>query len=229
MLLKQQAEDRKRGLDAIIGRSADQKVVKEMIAKKGEIEGSLQKDLDNLEAEYRKKEGTLTRDVQGKTMDREQDQIGVIQEQQNAEKKEIFLRFLPDAMMGDILEAAEEEDRIEMLKYKDKLSREKAQMIAEMQKEEAELEKLYAADKEQNSKLSRLDLQAQNRAQGERKYKTTMKRREEFKEDSADTIKKMRDEFQKGLENLDAGFEKERQSQFNDLEEQLKIRREKVS
>jgi len=116
-----------------------------------------------------------------------------------------------------------------MAKYKDKLSREKAQMIAEMQKEEAELEKLYAADKEQNSKLSRLDLQAQNRAQGERKYKTTMKRREEFKEDSADTIKKMRDEFQKGLENLDAGFEKERQSQFNDLEEQLKIRREKVS
>jgi len=63
LLLKQQAEDRKRGLDAIIGRSADQKVVKEMIAKKGEIEGSLQKDLDALEAEYRKKEGKLTRDV----------------------------------------------------------------------------------------------------------------------------------------------------------------------
>merc|ERR1711957_718221 len=132
------------------------------IAKKGEIEGSLQKDLDNLEAEYRKKEGTLTRDVQGKTMDREQDQIGVIQEQQNAEKKEIFLRFLPDAMMGDILEAAEEEDRIEMLKYKDKLSREKAQMIAEMQKEEAELEKLYAADKEQHGDY---DFDAKDKAQ----------------------------------------------------------------
>jgi hypothetical protein len=46
-----------------------------------------------------------------------------------------------------------------------------------------------------------------------------MKRREEFKEDSADVIKKMRDEFQKGLENLDAGFERERQQQFQELEE----------
>ena len=63
LLLKQQAEDRKRGLDAIIGRSADQKVVKEMIAKKGEIEGKLGKDIEDLEEEYRKKEGSLTRDV----------------------------------------------------------------------------------------------------------------------------------------------------------------------
>jgi len=46
-----------------------------------------------------------------------------------------------------------------------------------------------------------------------------MKRREEAKEDSAETIKKMRDEFQKGLENLDAGFEKERHRQLDELEE----------
>jgi len=56
-----------------------------------------------------------------------------------------------------------------------------------------------------------------------------MKRRDEFKEDSAETIKKMRDEFQKGLENLDAGFEKERQGQFDELEIQLKARRERVA
>jgi len=56
-----------------------------------------------------------------------------------------------------------------------------------------------------------------------------MKRRDEFKEDSAETIKKMRDEFQKGLEDLDAGFEKERNRQFQELEEQLKARRERVA
>lgn len=55
-----------------------------------------------------------------------------------------------------------------------------------------------------------------------------MKRREEFKEDSAETIKKMRDEFQKGLENLDAGFEQERNRQLAELEEQLKARKQKV-
>jgi hypothetical protein len=105
--LKQQAEDRKRGLDAIIGRSTDQKVVKEMVQKKAGIDGQLATDLEALEEEYRKKEGLATRDVQGKTMDREADQIGRIQEEQNAEKREIFERFLPEAMMEDVLAAAE--------------------------------------------------------------------------------------------------------------------------
>lgn len=73
LLLKQQAEDRKRGLDAIIGRSTDQKVVKEMISKKGDIDNQLATEVNALEEEYRKKEGLVTREVQGKTMDRETD------------------------------------------------------------------------------------------------------------------------------------------------------------
>jgi hypothetical protein len=145
--LKQQAEDRKRGLDAIIGRSTDQKVVKEMVQKKAGIDGQLATDLEALEEEYRKKEGLATRDVQGKTMDREADQIGRIQEEQNAEKREIFERFLPEAMMEDVLAAAEQEDREAMAKYKNKLKNDKMAQIAAMKKEEEELEKLYAADK----------------------------------------------------------------------------------
>lgn len=145
--MKQQAEDRKRGLDAIIGRSTDQKVVKEMVQKKAGIDGQLATDLEALEEEYRKKEGLATRDVQGKTMDREADQIGRIQEEQNAEKREIFERFLPEAMMEDVLAAAEQEDREAMAKYKNKLKNDKMAQIAAMKKEEEELEKLYAADK----------------------------------------------------------------------------------
>jgi len=157
LLLKQQAEDRKRGLDAIIGRSTDQKVVKEMVQKKAGIDGQLATDLEALEEEYRKKEGLATRDVQGKTMDREADQIGRIQEEQNAEKREIFERFLPEAMMEDVLAAAEQEDREAMAKYKNKLQNDKLSQIAAMKKEEEELEKLYAADKKKHSHLSKLD------------------------------------------------------------------------
>jgi len=50
-------------------------------------------------------------------------------------------------MMSDVLDAAEQEDLAEMKKYKEKLQKEKAAYIKEMQQEEAELEKLYAADK----------------------------------------------------------------------------------
>jgi len=157
LLLKQQAEDRKRGLDAIIGRSTDQKVVKEMVQKKAGFDGQLATDLEALEEEYRKKEGLATRDVQGKTMDREADQIGRIQEEQNAEKREIFERFLPEAMMEDVLAAAEQEDREAMAKYKNKLQNDKLSQIAAMKKEEEELEKLYAADKKKHSHLSKLD------------------------------------------------------------------------
>jgi hypothetical protein len=60
-------------------------------------------------------------------------------------------------MMGDILDAAEAEDRAEMIKYREKLQRDKAASIKDMQREEAELEKLFAADKEKYGKLSKLD------------------------------------------------------------------------
>lgn len=86
-------------------------------------------------------------------MDREADQIGRIQEEQNAEKREIFERFLPEAMMEDVLAAAEQEDREAMAKYKNKLKNDKLAQIAAMKKEEEELEKLYAADKKKYSHL----------------------------------------------------------------------------
>lgn len=90
-------------------------------------------------------------------MDREADQIGRIQEEQNAEKREIFERFLPEAMMEDVLAAAEQEDREAMAKYKNKLKNDKLAQIAAMKKEEEELEKLYAADKKKYNHLSKLD------------------------------------------------------------------------
>jgi len=42
-----------------------------MIAKKAKLDEELQKGLTTLENEYRKREGEVQREVQGKTMDRE--------------------------------------------------------------------------------------------------------------------------------------------------------------
>lgn len=57
------AEDRKRGLDAIIGRSADQKTVKEMVQKKAAVDQDLEKALQEIADFYRKQEHLVTRDV----------------------------------------------------------------------------------------------------------------------------------------------------------------------
>jgi hypothetical protein len=62
-MLRKQAEDRKRGIDAIISRTPDKKVTTEMIAKKAKMDDELQKGLATLENEYLKREGAVQREV----------------------------------------------------------------------------------------------------------------------------------------------------------------------
>lgn len=117
-MLRKTAGDRHRGLDAIIGRSTDPKMVAEMKAKKATIDSELAKELKDLEDEYRKRENQIAREVQSKTMDREADQQALLQERQIEEKREIFTKFLPDSMMEEINDQMAGLEREELKKYK---------------------------------------------------------------------------------------------------------------
>lgn len=97
-----------------------------------------------------------------------------------------------------------------------------------MKDEEKHLEDAMKGQNEELSRLTRLDGQAQARAQAERKYKTTMKRKEQFKDDAVDQIKKMKEQFEKDRANLDVGFEDERKRQIAELEANMKTRRDQV-
>lgn len=97
-----------------------------------------------------------------------------------------------------------------------------------MKEEEKHLEDAMKGQAEELNRLTRLDGQAQARAQAERKYKTTMKRKEQFKDDAVDQIKKMKEQFEKDRANLDVGFEDERKRQIAELEANMKTRRDQV-
>jgi hypothetical protein len=156
-MLRKQAEDRKRGIDAIISRTPDKKVTTDMIAKKAKLDEDLQKGLAELENEYRKREGVVQREVQGKTMDREAEQIAIIQERQIEEKQEIFTRFLPDQMMTDIYDSMAAEERDELKAYQEELKKEKASKLSEMEAAEAEHEKMLSGASKDLERMKRLD------------------------------------------------------------------------
>jgi len=90
-------------------------------------------------------------------MDREAEQIAIIQERQIQEKQEIFSRFLPDQMMTDIYDSMASEERDELKKYQDELKAQKDARIAEMEAAEAEHESMLKAKGSDLERMKRLD------------------------------------------------------------------------
>jgi len=65
--MRKAAEDRKRGIDAIIARLNDPAEVKKYEKKKQDIDAKLEDDLRDTENDYARKEAKIMREVQQRT------------------------------------------------------------------------------------------------------------------------------------------------------------------
>lgn len=84
--LRKNAADRKRGIDAIISRTHEPAELIKLEQKKKDIDNKLTKDILEIENDFMRKEGIITRDVQKRCQDREVNFIAELQEKQNQEK-----------------------------------------------------------------------------------------------------------------------------------------------
>lgn len=84
--LRKNAADRKRGIDAIISRTHEPAELTKLEQKKKDIDNKLTKDILEIENDFMRKEGIITRDVQKRCQDREVNFIAELQEKQNQEK-----------------------------------------------------------------------------------------------------------------------------------------------
>lgn len=97
-----------------------------------------------------------------------------------------------------------------------------------MLEEEAAHEKAMKEMSNESGKLKKMESQAIGREKARQKYKTTMRNKEQFKIDSEDVIKKMRDQYESGLSGLSKFYEEERKKQMEELQERLRNRKEDV-
>ena len=112
--IRKQCKDRTKGIDALISRTIDDGEVAKLEAQKKDIEIQMQKEIKELEDEYKKTEASITKDVQKRCQDREVNMIEQLQQRQIEEKKKIFQHYLPDSLMTTLHDKLGEQERKEI-------------------------------------------------------------------------------------------------------------------
>lgn len=117
-LARKNNHDRKRGIDAILSRVMDPKERQRLEAQKEKCDVELAKEIENIEQEYVKMEQDITVRIQKKSLDRENEKVAQLQEEQLKEKNLIFAKLLPESMLNNFLKDNADEERIEVEKLR---------------------------------------------------------------------------------------------------------------
>lgn len=199
-VLKKNAEDRERGLEAIISRAIDPKVIAEMEAKKAAINVELDAELAEIERDYSEQENAIHREIQSRTMDREVDCMERLQRDQLGEKREIFNKYLPDNLMQGIYDSLDREENEEMAAYRNQIEKDKADRLREMEeqaeRERAALDDSAIGNQAEADKLASIDARLKAAENAEKKRLLEEQRRRENQVNAKDLIQKMAAEHQ---------------------------------
>lgn len=176
-----------------------------------------------------KREAKITREIQKRTQDREVDKIEQLQKHQLEEKQEIFHKYLPNTLVGDMVAEFNDQEKKDIAELKASLEEANKKRITEMEKQEKELEEALLLHKAELANLSEAEKDIINKQLRRSKVDNEAKRRKEAVENAEDTIKKVRDEYEKGWANLGTVYEEERKKQQLALEEKLRGRKSDVA
>ena len=116
--VRKQADDKSKGLKALLAREVNPEKQAEFQKKLDNIEIEKEKELTELDAEFLLQEGKITREVQKRTQDREVSNIEKLQNRQLEEKNNIFQKYLPNSLVGDMVSALNEQEKKDMEELK---------------------------------------------------------------------------------------------------------------
>ena len=136
-LARKNNHDRKRGLDALISRTIDPVERIRMQKIKDQCDKELEKELEDIEKEYQKMEADITVRIQKKSLDRENECVAKLQEEQLKEKNLIFETLLPQSMLNVFLKENVDEERIELEKLRLDLEAANEARIKELEEQKA--------------------------------------------------------------------------------------------
>ena len=132
-MARKSADDRIKGIDVVISRTIDPKEIDRLQRLKKETDIDVNKELDDIENDFNKKEAKLTREVQGRTMEREAQALAQLTKHHQDEKKEIFEKYLPDELMRSFYNEFSKEENADLQKYLSVLEAEKEDKLREME------------------------------------------------------------------------------------------------
>lgn len=157
-----------------------------------------------------RKEAQITKEVQKRCQDREVSFIADLQEKQIQEKQEIFSQHLPDSLLTELNAQMGEEDRKAMQELREQLERQNAEKMAQLEADQKELEDELAKRQAELSKESDIERALADRMAKRERIDRLNATEANSKINAQDQIKKVRQEFEKGLDDLNAAFTVER-------------------
>jgi len=196
-LLKRQAADRGAGISAIInGGKATTAEVSRLNRQKNELESNLKRALADNEAEYKKLENGLLKEVNARTIEREADSLDELTTEQLNERKEIFNKFLPDTLITDLNGRLDGKEAAELAAFKVALMKDREERLNKVQGQANELDKDISADKQAISKLSAVEQILRDKELADKKRERAERAANAAKVDSKDLVQKLRDEYE---------------------------------
>ena len=148
------ANDRKKGLEALLSRETDPEKKQKYQGQIDEINKGVDNELKELEDEYTKLEGKITREIQQRTQDREVSNIEKLQNTQLEEKDNIFQKYLPNTMLGEMVAELNEQEKKDIEELKASLEAANKKRIEEMEQQERDEEARLMLRKKELGKLT---------------------------------------------------------------------------
>ena len=220
--MRKGAADRKKGIDAIIARTHEPTELEKLEQRKKEIDSKLEKDLADIENEYIKKEGMINHEVQKRNQQREVDYIQELQQKQLEEKQEIFMTYLPNSLMTNLITQMKEEDIKAMQALREQLEKQNAEQLAKLEADQRELEANLARQKAELDRLGDQERLLIEKEARRGKIDAAKERDAANRIGTQDYVAKMIDEHKKGLDAIENLFNEEKLRQL----EEVKIKQE---
>lgn len=130
--IEKQYGDKLKGIDALIETLPDGDEKNKLIKKRKSTEEDKKRELIETDLLYKKQEAQLTKDIQERCLDRENEAVERLQKDQLLEKRMIFHKYLPDSLVKDILNELTQEEERELADLREKLEADKKAKMEEL-------------------------------------------------------------------------------------------------
>eukprot|EP00347_Sterkiella_histriomuscorum_P023897 403333008 len=189
------------------------------------------KDLQNLEWEYKAKEQHVEANVTGRLIDKENQRLLWLKEQQLQEKKEIYALHLSDqhSALKEMLQKLTDEEQTELEEFKREQEADKIQKMRELEQQQKLINSEIQQQRDRLNKMDALNQALQKEDERRERDKQSSMRRKRLQDSNMNSeayIDKLKKDLERINAQLDSALGQEKQRQLQNMQNALRQKME---
>ncbi|CDW74865.1 cast multi-domain protein [Stylonychia lemnae] len=226
--IQKEYQDKISVIQKLQDQTPDQEMKDNLQKIKDNLKKEEQKELQNLEWDYKTLEGQMEMDVNQRLIDKENQRLLWLKEKQLSEKQEVFNQYLPESnSIKEIINEINEDEYKELEEFKFEQEADKIKKIQDLERQQELINKEMEAQKERMQKMDAINQQLQQeeeRRERERQNKLRRERMQESNMNSNAYIEKLKRDLEKINEQLDSAISSEKQRQLTMMQKALEAK-----